>query len=267
VLDMVILGLVQGLTEFLPVSSTAHLIFAETFLGIARPGILLEAILHLGTALAAIILFWGDIRLLLAGWWATLPTQRRTDALRAYGRVAWLILLITVITAAVGLALADPFERMFGSMRGTAFQLVLTGVILLLAREHGRRTTLDARSADAVAVGLAQAAAIIPGISRSGTTIAAGLWLGLQRDDAARLSFLAAVPAVTGAGMFGLKDLSLGTSLGYTAAQLIVGFAVSLLSGALAIRWLLTIVRRGQLRWFAAYCIAAGGTVLITVGR
>jgi len=91
VLDMVILGLVQGLTEFLPVSSTAHLIFAETFLGIARPGILLEAILHLGTALAAIILFWGDVRLLLAGWWATTPLGRRTDALRPYGRVAWLM--------------------------------------------------------------------------------------------------------------------------------------------------------------------------------
>src|SRR3972149_1049196 len=186
---MVILGLVQGLTEFLPVSSTAHLLFAEAFLGIARPGILLEAVLHLGTAAAAIILFWPDIRRLLLGWWATVQRLPEPDSARGYGRLAWLIILISGITAAVGLALAGPFEQMFGSVRGTAVQLVATGLILL-----------------------------------------------------------AALPAVTGAGMFGLKDLELGASLGYTAAQLLVGFAVSLLSGALAIRWLLTIVRRGPRR-------------------
>jgi len=267
VLDMVILGLVQGLTEFLPVSSTAHLIFAETFLGIARPGILLEAILHLGTALAAIVLFWGDVRLLLAGWWATTPLGRRTDALRPYGRLAWLIVLITVITAAVGLVLADPFERMFGSIRGTAVQLILTGVILLLARGRGSRTMLDAGPADAAAVGLAQAAAIVPGISRSGTTIVAAMWLGMRGDEAARLSFLAAIPAVTGAGLFGLKDLPLGASLGYTPVQLLAGFAVSLVSGVLAIRWLLAVVRRGRLTGFAVYCIAAGAAVWIVAGR
>ena len=266
-LEMVILGLVQGLTEFLPVSSTAHLLFAEAFLGIARPGILLEAVLHLGTAAAAIILFWPDIRRLFIGWWATLRRLPEPDSARGYGRLAWVIILISVITAAVGLALAGPFEQMFGSVRGTALQLVATGLILLAARGREQRAMTETTAVDAVGVGVAQAVSIIPGISRSGSTIAAGLWLGLRRDDAARLSFLAAIPAVTGAGMFGLKDLSLGTSLGYTAAQLIVGFAVSLLSGALAIRWLLTIVRRGQLRWFAAYCIAAGGTVLITVGR
>ncbi|MDR7505657.1 MAG: undecaprenyl-diphosphate phosphatase, partial [Armatimonadota bacterium] len=127
---MVILGLVQGLTEFLPVSSTAHLIFAQAFLGITRPGILLEAVLHLGTALAALVLFWADVRRLLAGWWASLGGRACDDEVRRYGRLAWLIVAITAITAAVGLALADPFERMFGSLRGTAFQLVLTGAIL-----------------------------------------------------------------------------------------------------------------------------------------
>src|SRR3990172_1520142 len=221
---MVILGLVQGLTEFLPVSSTAHLIFAETFLGIARPGILLEAILHLGTALAAIILFWGDVRLLLAGWWATTPLGRETDALRPYGRLAWLIVLITVITAAVGLALADPFERMFGSIRGTAVQLILTGVILLLARGRGSRARLDAGPGGAPAGG-------------------------------------------AGAGFFGLKDLPLGASLGYSPVQLFVGFGVSLVSGVLAICWLLAVVRRGRLAGFAVYCVAVGAAVWIVAGR
>lgn len=266
-LDMVILGLVQGLTEFLPVSSTAHLIFAGTFLGIARPGILLEAVLHLGTALAAAILFWRDVRALLLGWWASVRRRRGTEEQSAYGRLAWLIVLITLITAAVGLALAEPFERMFGSLRGTAAQLILTGVILLLARSRGLRTMLEAAPRDAVAVGVAQAAAIIPGISRSGATIASGMWMGLRGDEAARLSFLAAIPAVTGAGLFGLKDLPLGAALGYTPLQLAVGFLVSLASGALAIRWLLAVVRRGRLGAFAAYCIGAGTTVLVVTGR
>jgi len=267
VLDMVILGLVQGLTEFLPVSSTAHLLFTEAFLGITRPGILLEAILHLGTALAALILFWPDVRRLVIGWWATLHRREEPADARGYGRLAWLIILITLITAAVGLALADPFERMFGSLRGTAVQLIITGLILLAARGRERRDMTEATVRDAVGIGVAQVISIVPGISRSGTTIAAGLWLGLRRDDAARLSFLAAIPAVAGAGLFGLKDLRLGESIGFSAVQLLVGFLVSLLSGALAIRWLLSIVRRGHLRWFAAYCIIAGGAVLISLRR
>jgi undecaprenyl-diphosphatase len=264
---MVILGLVQGLTEFLPVSSTAHLLFTEAFLGITRPGILLEAVLHLGTALAALVLFWPDVRRLLIGWWASLARRAEPSDARGYGRLAWLIILITVITAAVGLALADPFERMFGSLRGTAVQLILTGVILLAAQGRERRNLTETTVRDAVGIGVAQALSIVPGISRSGTTITAGLWLGLRRDDAARLSFLAAIPAVAGAGLFGLKDLKLGESIGFTGGQLLVGFLASLLSGALAIRWLLGIVRRGHLRWFAAYCIIAGGVVLISLGR
>lgn len=265
-LDMVVLGLVQGLTEFLPVSSTAHLIFAETFLGIARPGILLEAVLHLGTALAAIMLLWQDVRKLLAGWWATMPVGRRSAGARPYGRLAWLIVLMTAITAAVGLAFSESLEQMFGSVRGNAFQLILTGVIILLVRGGGTRTMMEARMRDAVAIGAAQAVSIVPGISRSGITIAAGTWLGMRGDEAARLSFLAAIPAVLGGGLFGLKDLPLGAALGYTPLQLAVGFLVSLVSGAFAIRWLLAVVRRGRLTGFGVYCMAAGTFVLV-LGR
>jgi len=264
---MVILGLIQGLTEFLPVSSTAHLIFAETFLGIPRPGILLEAVLHLGTALAALVVFWPDVRLLLGGWWASLARGPRPEPARTYGRLAWLIVLITAITGVAGLGLEQPLERMFGSLRGTAVQLMLTGLILLLARERGRRVLGEIGVADAAAVGVAQAAAIVPGISRSGTTIAAAMWMGLRADEAARLSFLAAIPAVAGGGVVGLKDLRLGASLGYTPAQLLVGFAVAAVSGAAAVHALLAVVRRGALGGFAAYCLLAGGAVLIAVGR
>jgi len=262
---MVLLGLVQGLTEFLPVSSTAHLIFAEAFLKIPRPGILLEAVLHLGTALAAIIVFWDDVRRLVSGWLAVLSGRTMDASTRAYGRVAWLILLITGLTAAAGLTLETPLEQLFGSVRGTAVQLMLTGLLLLLVRERGARTLLEATPSDAIAIGIAQAVAIVPGISRSAATIAAGMWMGLRKDEAARLSFLAAIPAVAGAGIFGLKDFQLGEAMGYTPAQLVAGGAVALVSGAAAIRWLLGVLRRGRLTYFAIYCLAAGAAVLLVM--
>jgi undecaprenyl-diphosphatase len=256
---MVILGLVQGLTEFLPVSSTAHLLFTESFLGIERPGILLEAVLHLGTALAALIVFWDDARRIVVGW----ITGKEPE----YRRLAWLIVLVTAITALIGLLLAEQFEHLYGSIRGVAFQLILSGVILLLARERGARQMTDIHASDAAVLGLAQAVSIVPGISRSGTTIAGGMWVGLRREDAAKLSFLIAIPSVAGAGLFGLKDLEAGASLGYGPFHLLVGFAVALISGVMAIKWLLLIVRRGRLGAFAAYCIVVGLAVLAATFR
>src|SRR2546428_10342534 len=260
---MVILGLVQGLTEFLPVSSTAHLIFAEAFLRIPRPGILLEAILHLGTALAALVVLWGEVRRLVIGWGASVARKSVDATTRSYGRLAWLIILMTAITAAAGLTLEKPLESMFGSVRGTAAQLMLTGVLLFLAQERGRRAMLDATPGDAVAIGIAQAVAIVPGISRSATTITAGMWMGLRKDEAARLSFLAAIPAVAGAGILGLKDLRLAIVMGDTPAQLLTGFAVAALSGGGAIRGLLSVLRRGRLGYFAAHLLLAAAAGLL----
>ncbi len=261
-LQMVILGVVQGLTEFLPVSSTAHLLFAEALLGVRRPGILLESVLHLGTALAAAWLFRADLLNLLRGLWSTF-TPRRDDALAGFRRLGWAVVVATVITAVIGLALESRFEAMFGSLRGTAFQLMLTGGVLLLLNRRGTRQATDARAADGVGIGIAQAVAIIPGISRSGTTIVAATWLGMEPAEAARLSFLVAVPSVAGAGLFGLKDYPAGIAAGYTAAQLLVGFIAAALSGAVAIIWLLAIVRRGRLGMFAAYCIVVGLIVVV----
>lgn len=266
-LEMVILGLVQGLTEFLPVSSTAHLIFAESFLGISRPGILLEAVLHLGTALAALVLFRDDVRRLLAGWWSTFVPAAERDGRATYRRLAWLIILATAVTAAIGLLFASQFERMYGSLRGVAFQLILTGVILLLARERGNRQMTEIRIPGAAVLGLMQAVSIIPGISRSGATIAGGMWAGLRRDEAARLSFLIAIPSVAGAGLFGLKDLQAGAALGYGPSHLALGFVISLISGIVAIKWLLSAVRRGRLGVFAVYCFVVGAGVLALTFR
>src|SRR3972149_3919281 len=234
--QMIILGIVQGLTEFLPVSSSAHLIFTEHFLGIPRPGVLLEAVLHLGTALAAIVLFWPDLRRLLRAFFTR----------GSHLRVAWLIVLVTVITGAIGLVFAGPFERMFQSVRGTAVQLIITGFILILARERGRRALLETTGSDPTA---------------------AAMWTGMAREEAARFSFLVAIPAIIGAGVFSLRDLPAAASLGYTASQLLVGFAVSAVFGAIATRWLLDVIRRGRLAAFAVYCWVVGLVVFLSTFR
>ncbi len=259
-LDLIVLGVIQGLTEYLPVSSTAHLLFAEHFLGIPRPGLVLESVLHLGTALAAIILFWPDVTGMIRG---VLRRARRPRAAADPSlKMAGAIVAATIVTAVLGLAFAEPLERMFESIRGVAFQLLVTGVLLLWHRERGSRLATDATVLDGLAIGVAQAAAIIPGISRSGTTIVMGLLLGLQRTEATRLSFLVAIPAIVGASVYGLRGLGEASRLGYSVGQLVVGCAVAAVVGAIAIRWLLDFVRKGRLVVFSVYCWLAGTLVL-----
>lgn len=263
-LDLIVLGLVQGLTEFLPVSSTAHLLFVEHYLGIRRPGLVLEAVLHLGTAAAAIVLFWPDIvRLLRAIPLLVRPSHVRTTQ-TGDRRMLLAVLWASAVTGVLGLAFAGPLERMFESVRGTAMQLMITGVILMVGRQRGNRVADSARTQDGLAIGVAQALAIIPGISRSATTIVAGLSLGFRRVDAARLSFLVAIPAILGAAAFALKDAGSAVSFGFSPLALVVGALVAAVSGAGAIVWLLDVVRRGRLAWFAAYCWVAAIAVLLT---
>ncbi|MDR7520862.1 MAG: undecaprenyl-diphosphate phosphatase [Armatimonadota bacterium] len=265
--DLVVLGLVQGLTEFLPVSSSAHLLFVEHYLGIPRPGLVLEAVLHLGTAAAAIFMFWPDVSRLVRA----LPEviARPAVVFRGQstpdGRMAAVIVVATVLTGALGLAFAGPLERTFLSVRGTAYQLMVTGLILLASRERGHRAAGEATLRDGVVMGLAQAAAIIPGISRSGATIVAGIGSGLRRTEAARLSFLMAIPAILGAGAFAMKDAGEAAQVGYAPLHLLVGAVTAAIFGALAIRWLLEIVRRGRLLYMSVYCWAVGLVVLATV--
>lgn len=266
VLDLVILGIVQGLTEFLPISSTAHLLFAEHYLGMSRPGLVLEAALHVGTVLAACVLFWPDV----VGIVRSIPgLLRRSEGVGArsadpWGRMAVAIVTSTAVTAALGFALAGPLERMFESVRATAAQLLITGLILLWSRERGMRSAGDATVRDGVVLGLAQALAIVPGISRSGVTIVAGLALGLRRTEAARFSFLMSIPAIAGASVFALKDAGMATRMGYAPLELLVGAVVAGISGGLAIVWLVDLIKRQRLIAFSAYCWIVGLLVLLT---
>jgi len=223
-------------------------------------------VLHLGTVAAAVVMFWPDVVRLVRSFLSLLgrlATSRR-HPIDPFARAALAILVATAVTGALGLAFLKPLERMFESVRGTAYQLIITGAILLWHRERGTRTVGDATVRDGLALGVSQAVAIIPGISRSGTTIVAGLGLGFERTEAARLSFLMAIPAVLGAALFSLKDAAKATGLGYTPAQLIVGGLVAALFGAASIAGFLDVVKRGRLVVFSVYCVVVGALVLAT---
>lgn len=254
--QLALLGIVQGLTEFLPVSSSAHLVFAEALLGVQRVGVLLEAVVHVGTVAAVLVLYGRDLVSMFAAW------ARAPRIAPGRGRAVWLLLWTTAVTGALGFAFREPLEAMFASVRATALQLVLTGFVLWWARERRGRSLEDMTWGDAGWIGVAQAVAIVPGISRSGITIAAGLWRGLSREEAARYSFLASVPAILGAAGYSLAtQWQAAAAHGYTAANLAVGFLVALGSGVAAILWLVEFVRRGQLRAFAYYCWVVGAVV------
>ncbi len=251
--QLALLGIVQGLTEFLPVSSSAHLVFAQAFLGVEHAGVLLEAVVHAGTVAAVLILYGRDLITMLVAW------ARSPRASVGPGRPVWLLLWTTAVTGALGFAFRDFFVAMFASVRATALHLVLTGFLLWWSRERGRRGLEAMTWADAGWIGLAQAVAIVPGISRSGITIAAGLWRGLSGEEAARYSFLASVPAILGAASYSLAtEWQAAVKHGYDPANIVVAFGAAALSGVAAVLWLVQFVRRGQLRAFAYYCWVVG---------
>jgi undecaprenyl-diphosphatase len=253
----ILLGILQGLTEFIPVSSSGHLVLIPWLLGWDDPGLTYNTVVHLGTLLAVALYFWRDIVTLLRGLWRSLVT-RRIDSFET--RLPWLIVLATIPAALAGYLAEDFVEELFGTPRIASVLLIVTGLILVVSERLGRKlkglTELSVR--DAVWIGLAQAAAIAPGLYRSGTTIAAGLWRDQRRPDSARFSFLIALPVIAGAG--GLQ-LAKTFSSGLAGAQwtlLIGGFLSAFLSGYLAIRFLLRYIQTHNLRPFAYYCWAIG---------
>ncbi|RME40581.1 MAG: undecaprenyl-diphosphate phosphatase [Deltaproteobacteria bacterium] len=249
----VLLGLLQGLTEFLPVSSSGHLVLAQHFLpGFNQPGVLFDVLLHAATMLAVCLYFRRDLWGLLVSLNATTPEQR------AQRRVLGMILLASVPTAAIGLGFEDFFLKLFDSITTVAVMLLVTGSLLLLAerlRSEGRPIT-GIGPVDALLVGTVQGLAIIPGISRSGSTIAALLLRGIDGEAAARFSFLLALPAVGGATLLSLRHVSQIQSADLPAYC--AGAAVAFGVGLAAIHLLMAVIRKRRLVWFAAYCWLAG---------
>ncbi len=274
VIQALVLGLVQGATEFIPVSSSGHLVLVPWLMGWQKPDLVFDTTLHLGTIVAVVAFFWRDLIGLAWAWLRSLFMRDRAMleegavSLPSYfvqAKLAWLIIVGTVPAATMGIVLGDFFESLFGSPLRVAILLLVTGLILAVGERLGHRhREIDHLFLfDATLIGLAQGCAIAPGISRSGATIAMGLLLGLKRDSSARYSFLLATPIVVGTGLLQLLELF---SEGVTISQLgilALGFLAAALSGYFCIKVLLSYLARRTLYPFALYCWLAGGICLL----
>jgi undecaprenyl-diphosphatase len=257
----VVLGILQGVTEFLPVSSSGHLVIVPHLLGWADPGLALDTLLHLGTLFAIVLYFWTDLwRLVRAG----LQSLRRRSLADPDARVAWGVVLATIPAAVLGFLFQDVVEQLFAAPRAAAAFLLGTALLLVLSEVVGarQRPITSLSWLDAFLIGLVQTLAIVPGLSRSGSTIAAGLFLGFRREDAAKFSFYLAVPIVLGSGLYQLAKLVLGGWAGTPVGSALAGMAAAGIAGYLAIAGLLSLVRRRSLIGFAVYCALLGVLVL-----
>lgn len=253
--DGILLGLVQGLTEFLPVSSSGHLVIAEAAVGLRTPGVLVEVTLHVATLVAVAIVYWRRIAELAVG---------AVRAERAAWRAIGLLALASIPAGIVGVLFQDWFERVFDSLLFVGIDFLATGFILWSTRAVAMGAREQPSAGGATAIGLAQAAAILPGISRSGSTVAAGMWVGVDPVRAAEFSFLMAMPAIAGAAVLQFPNLRQG-AVSVGAGPLAVSFLVALVSGVFAIRLLVRLLARRAFHRFAPYCWTMGVVTLVWV--
>ena len=248
-LDAVILGLLQGLTEFLPISSSGHLVLAQELLGVNSEGVTFEILVHLGSLLAIFIYFRSKL------WSLTLSLFSKDKA--SHKKEILFLAMATVPAALVGVFFESFIDSVFSSALFTSSMLIVTGFILLSTR----LTSTGSQEVDgkrAILIGLAQSLAILPGISRSGSTIAIGLLLKIEPSKAAEFSFLLAIPAIIGATIFKFDDILASDSdmmLVYLA-----GAMMAFVSSLAAIRLLMALIRKGRFEYFAYYCFAAGAS-------
>jgi len=253
--DAALLGILQGMTEFLPVSSSGHLVFGGAMLGFAKPKLLFDILVHMGTLVAVLSIYGGDAWRILKAWLLSL-IGRNED--RASLRTAWLIIFASVPAGVVGIFFDDFIESLFASPRMTSFGLLATGTLLFFSKfsDTGGKGEAEISWLDALIIGLFQSIAIIPGISRSGSTITSALFRGIDREMAARFSFLLSIPAIGGG--FVLKAKHFADASPSDTIPFIVGTLAAAATGVIALRWLLRLVRRGNFRGFAYYCWALG---------
>ncbi len=256
-----VLGMVQGLGEFLPISSSAHLIIAPWLFKWQDPGLGFDVALHWGTLLAVLAYFWQDVLLIMRGFFHSLMPSTRDLKENIYQKLAWLLILASVPGAIIGYLLESKAE---GALRDYPLLIAATlgvfGIIIFIVDRLGKKEkNLDRiKWTDALWVGLSQALAIIPGVSRSGSTMGAGLALGFKRADAARFSFLMSMPIIFGAGLVAFKNFGKGV----THAELLVGFITSAIFGFLSIKYLLRYLAKHDFKIFVWYRLALAALIL-----
>ncbi|TAJ98847.1 MAG: undecaprenyl-diphosphatase UppP [Chloroflexota bacterium] len=266
-IQAIVMGIVQGLTEFLPVSSSGHLIVVPALLGWDDPfieSLAFSVMLHLGTLVALLVFFRADWLRLVPAFLASLRERSVGDD--PDRRLAWLLALSTIPAVIVGLLLNDLIEGAFREARLVAVTLVIGAAILWLAERVGTRTrgVGDLSARGAIGIGIAQSLALVPGISRSGISISAGLFAGLDREAAARFSFLMATPITAGAGAYETLKLIRGdVAVDVQVAPLVVGMVASLVAGLVAIAFLLRFLRTHPTTIFIAYRLVLSAVVVV----
>lgn len=258
----IVLGILQGATEFAPVSSSGHLVLVPWLLGWPEPGLVFDTMVHWGTLTAVLVYFWRDWWTLIKAWVQGLIHWDWQDG---HARLMWLLILGTIPAMVIGLLLEDLFESLFSQpVWVSLFLFVTAGILIVSEKWSARNRGVEQLSwLDALLIGLGQAAAIAPGVSRSGSTMAVGLLRGLDRASAARFSFLLSTPIILGAGALQLLDLFSVPGLLSQAPLLAVGFMAAALSGYACISGLLRYLQRGKLYPFALYCVLFGAFCLV----
>ncbi len=252
-LDAALLGFIQGATEFLPVSSSGHLVMGQALLGLDLPGVLFEVVVHLATLISVLVVYRGRIAELVTGM-----GRGEGDSFQYVGLLA----LATFPAALIGLLFRDPVEEAFASPYAVGFALLVTGAVLFSTRWALReRPEVHIGWRIALLVGIAQAFALIPGISRSGSTVVMALWLGVSPVKAATFSFLMSVPVIAGAGALMIPEL--GLEGGLASGPLLIAAAVAAVTGILAIRTFVAMLRDRSFPHFAWYCWGAGIAFLL----
>lgn len=264
-----VLGVLQGLTEFLPVSSSGHLVLGQNFFGISEPALSFDVSVHIGTLVAVLVVFFEQIKAIFVSLGRLIRSAGSMDkikqAVQEDGdvRFAALIIVGSIPTAIIGLILRNYVDLLFSSLVIVGSMLLVTGTFLWFTRltPSGGKKVEEIGFGTALFIGVCQGLAVIPGISRSGATIAAGLFSGVERETAARYSFLLSMPAIVGAELLMLKD-SFATGIGINFITLL-STLVAFIVGTLALVVLMRIVKKGRLHLFAPYCWALGAITII----
>ncbi len=267
-LEAIVLGIVQGLTEFLPISSSGHILFVPALAGWPDPGAAFSAVIQLGTMAAVLVYFRTDLWRMAVAFVKSFsgdhPLWRSDDS---DARIGWYIVLGTIPISIIGLVFADQIENDVRSLSLVAAVMILFSFVLMAADLKGAqdRDVKQLTLRDGIIIGLFQVLALIPGVSRSGATISGGLFLGLDRESATRYSFLLSVPAVVLSGLFELRKIGDGAGASVGVAPTIIATVLAFISGYLAIAFLLRFVRTHNFAVFVVYRVAVGTTMLVLI--
>ncbi|MCG7319288.1 undecaprenyl-diphosphate phosphatase [Brevibacillus laterosporus] len=249
-IESIFLGIIQGFTEFLPISSTGHLVLFGKLFGLREAGLLFDTLLHLGTLVAVVIVFWTEIIYVIR---------------HPFSKLTRLLIVGTVPTGIIGLTFKDYFEKISQTGQTIGVEFLATGLILwaVESMRKGTRNFEQINYIDALFIGTLQGAAILPAISRSGLTIAGALLRGIDRNDAARFSFLLSLPAILGACVLQVKDLVEQPVLSSGIIPMLVGAMFAAITGYIAIRWMIKLISSGSMKVFAYYVFALGACIIV----